>query len=292
MGTTIWSGLTLGAVYVVVASGFTLSLLPSGVFNFAQGAIVVGGTFLGYLWLQTLGLPEVVAVILNAIAGAIAGIACEVFTIRPLRWGRAVPGGPIELVTTVGMSTALLGAMGLIWGYDPLRVPFNGPSGTVSFLGVHAAPIEIILVAFAIAAPLALGLGFKMTRVGRACLAVAEDRDAATLRGINVSLLSIGGFAVAGALGGVAAIAIGPVTYAVPTLVNTIALGGFVAIALGGEGSFYGALGGGMAVGLVSSFATRYLGAEYSDVAVFVVLLSTLALRPRGLGGMVEARSV
>jgi branched-chain amino acid transport system permease protein len=292
MATTIWSGLTLGAVYAIVASGFTLSLLPSGVFNFAQGALVIGGTYLTYLWLHTLGLPELAALPLNAACGAIAGAACELFTVRPLRWGKSAPGSQSELVTTVGMSTALIGAMGLIWGYDPLQVPFNSATKTLSFLGVRAAPVEIVLVVGAVVIAIALWAWFTLTRTGQACLAVAEDREAATLRGINVSLLSIGAFAAAGALGGIAGIAIGPVTYAIPTLANTLALGGFVAIALGGEGSFLGALLGGLAVGLVSAFATRYIGANYSNLSVFVVLLATLAARPRGLGGVMEARHV
>jgi branched-chain amino acid transport system permease protein len=292
MATTIWSGLTLGAVYAFVASGFTLSLLPSGVFNFAQGAIVVGSTFLTYFWLHTAGIPELLALPLNAVCGALVGAACEVLTVRPLRRAGSVPGGPNELVTTVGMSTALIGLMGIAWGYDPLLVPFNGPTKIVSFLGIRAQPVAIILVVSALLVGLGLWAWFRLTRVGQACLAIAEDREAAQLRGINVSLLSIGAFAAAGVLGGVGGLVIGPITYAIPTLANSLALGGFVAVALGGEGSFIGATLGGFVVGLVSAFATRYIGAEYSDIAVFVVLLATLGVRPRGFGGLTAARSV
>ena len=84
----------------------------------------------------------------------------------------------------------------------------------------------------------------------------------------------------------------GPITYAMPTLGTTLALGGFVAIALGGEGSFIGGLLGGLLVGIVSALATRYINANYSDISVLVLLLVTLAVRPRGLGGIAEARHV
>jgi branched-chain amino acid transport system permease protein len=291
---TIWTGLTLGAVYVLVATGLMMSLLPSGVFNFAQGAVVVGGTFTAYLWLYTLHLPELVALLLNIVAGAIAGVTCELLCVRPLRLRRRglVLGGPTELVTTVGMSTALLGIVGVIWGYNPLLVPFRGPSGQVKFLGVLASPVQIILVALAVASPLLFAALFRFTRVGQACLSVAEDRDAAALRGVNVSLLSVGGFALAGSFGGLAAIIIGPYTYAVATQATALALGGFVAISLGGQGSFVGVLIGGLVVGLASTFGGRYLGANYGDVMVFATLLVVLTIRPRGIGGLAEARRV
>jgi branched-chain amino acid transport system permease protein len=292
MAVTIWSGLTLGAVYVLVSLGFTLSLLPSGVFNFAQGAIVVGGTYLVYTLLTSWGFALIPALLVNLVFGMALGVACELLTVRPLRWRGRTGGQQNELVTTVGMSTALVGLIGIKWGYDPLQVPFHGPSTPVHFLGIVASPVEIVLLAGAIVIALALHFWFHATRLGQACLAVAEDREAATLRGINVNFLSLGGFAAAGALGTLSAFAIGPVTYAIPTLANTIALGGFVAIALGGHGSFLGSLYGGLLVGLVSAFATRYIGANYSDLAVLVLLLLTLMVRPTGLGAAAEARSV
>ena len=292
MMVTVWSGLTLGAVYALVSLGFTLSLLPSAVFNFAQGAIVVGGTFLVYMFLHSDGWALIPAVVVNIAIGMILGIACELITVRPLRMRGRTGGQQNELVTTVGMSTAIVGLIGIKWGYNPLLVPFHGPSKTVSFLGIVASPVDIVVLAMAIVFAFVLHFWFHITRYGQACLAVAEDRDAATLRGINVNALSLGGFAAAGALGTISAFAIGPETYAIPTLANTIALGGFVSIALGGQGSFLGALFGGLLVGLASSFATRYIGANYADLAVLALLLVTLLLRPTGLGVGAEARSV
>ena len=292
MAVTIWSGLTLGGVYVLVSLGFTLSLLPSGVFNFAQGAIVVAGTYFAYQFLHSDGIAVIPALFLNLLIGIGLGLACELLTVRPLRWRSAGGGQQNELVTTVGMATAIVGLIGIKWGYSPLQVPFRGPQSSVHFLGVIAAPDEIFLVAAAVVFAVALHAWFHATRWGHACLAVAEDREAATLRGINVNFLSLAGFATAGAFGTLSAFVIGPVTYAIPTLANTIALGGFVAIALGGSGSFLGALYGGMAVGIVSALATRYLGANYSDLAVLALLLVTLTLRPTGLGGAAEARRV
>jgi branched-chain amino acid transport system permease protein len=291
--TTIWSGLTLGAIYALVACGFNLSLLPSGVFNFAHGALVVAGAFLTYYWFTTLRLPLVVGLGLNAVAGAMLGVTCEVVTVRPLRRGAAALGGvKAELITTVGMSVAIAGTLGLEWGFGPRVIPFHGPTKVVTALGLYAEPAQIVLVISAIVIAVALSAWFHNSLAGRACLAVAEDRGAAMHRGVNVNLLSIGGFAAAGALAGISAMVIGPVTYAYPALGNTIAFGGFVAVATGGEGSFLGVLFGGFLVGLVASFGTRYLGGTWSDVSVLAVLLVTLAVRPKGFGGIVATRQV
>ena len=292
MGVTIWSGLVQGAIFAIVACGFTVSQLPSGVFNFAQGALIVCGTYLTYFWYTSLGLSAVPAIVLNVLSGLALGVLCELTTVRPLRWSRIAHGGPSELVTTVGMATALIGAVGLLWGTLPLQVPWHGPNQVVSFLGIRALPVEITVVAGAIVVAVGLHAWFRFTRLGQACMAVSEDRNAAMLRGINVSALSLGAFAAAGALATLAATAIGPITFAVPTIGNTLALSGFVAIAIGGEGRFIGALIGGLLVGLVSSFAVRYLGANYSNLSILFILLVTLTIKPRGLGGAAEARVV
>src|ERR1700758_5088219 len=143
MAVTLWSGLTLGAVYALVSLGFTLSLLPSGVFNFAQGAIVVAGTYFVYDLLHTAGFAFVPALIINLLLGMGLGVACELLTVRPLRLRGRSGFQQNELVTTVGMSTAIVGLIGIKWGYDPLLVPFHGPQSSVHFLGIIAAPVEI-----------------------------------------------------------------------------------------------------------------------------------------------------
>ena len=290
MANTIWTGLVLGSIYALIATGFTIAMVPTGVFNFAQGAIVVGGTFVTYQLLAVSGVPDGWALILTALAGAAAGLLCEVLTVRPLRWAR----GSVDnaLVTTVGASTVIAGLIGVKWGYLPLRVPFHGPSGYEHFLGAVASPLEIFTVAGAVISALALEALFRYTRRGQACLAVAEDRDPAMLRGVNVSRLSLAAFTAAGAFGGLAGFLIGPTTYADVTLAPTLALAGFVAVALGGQGSFTGGLLGGLVVGIVSTLAATYVGANYADLAVLALLLTTLALRPKGLGGAAAARSV
>jgi branched-chain amino acid transport system permease protein len=131
-----------------------------------------------------------------------------------------------------------------------------------------------------------------MTVLGIALLAVSEDREAALMRGINVRALGIGAFAVSGIVAGLLGPLIGPKTFAVATLGSDLALKGFVAMAIGGFGSAPGALIGGFAVGLIESEAGRYLGASYSNLMIFAVLLGVLLLRPNGLFGHARERMV
>lgn len=291
MAITIWSGLTLGAVYSLVSLGFTLSLLPSGVFNFAQGAVVATGTYLTYQWLHT-KVPVTAAIALNLVFGIGLGLFCEIVAIRPLRWGRVATRQQAELVTTVGVSTLLIGVTSLIWGNNPLEVPFSGPSSVVRFVGIVAQPVAIILVIATVVVAVTLHVGFHKTRWGQACLAVAEDRSAASLRGINVNRLSLIAFGGAGALGTLSAVLIGPITYATPTIAVTLALGGFVALAIGGNGSFIGSMIGGFVVGICAALATRYLGASYSDLSVLALMILVLSLRPSGFGRLAGGRVV
>jgi branched-chain amino acid transport system permease protein len=295
MSQTIASGLTLGSIYAFVAMGLVIGLLPTRTFNFAQGAVSMIGGFLGYWLMTTVGVPELVAVGAIAAIGLGVGAVSELVCVRPLRrQGRrgAADSGHTELITTVGMATLLVGVAGVIWGYEPKIVPFNGPTDTVTLLGARMQPVEIALIAGAVVLSVALNLWARLTRSGQAVLAVAEDRDAAMLRGINVSYLSLGAWAIAGAVGAMAGLLVTPVTYAFPELGSAIVLPAFVALSIGGFNNFFGALVGGLTLGLVSAFATRYLGSTYKDIAILATLLLTFVVRPQGLAGATGGRTV
>jgi branched-chain amino acid transport system permease protein len=128
--------------------------------------------------------------------------------------------------------------------------------------------------------------------LGLALLAVAEDREAALLRGVNVRRVALGAFVFSGLLAGALGPVIGPKTFAVATLGSALALKGFVALAMGGFGSLPGGLIGGLAVGLIEASTSRWLGSDYADLMVFGVLLLILLVRPTGLFGRVRERMV
>ncbi|MFF0817815.1 branched-chain amino acid ABC transporter permease [Rhodococcus sp. NPDC003318] len=284
--TILWSGLALGAVYTLVAVGYNIVFVSSNTFNFAQAQLMMVGTFVAYTGLVTLDLPVlVVAVIATVTVMILAGLE-ELVAIRPVHDHHS------QLVTTLGVATLINGATQLIWGSEPLTVPFFGSADPVTVLGGRAYPVEIALLILAVVLVVALGRFGTRTVTGLALLGVSEDREAATLRGVNVRAVALGAFAASGALAGFLGLFVGPKTFAVATLGAALAIKGFVALAIGGFGSLPGALVGGLTVGLVESFTALELGAQYSNIAVFVVLIVILMVRPAGLFGRVRERVV
>jgi branched-chain amino acid transport system permease protein len=284
--TLIWGGLSLGAVYALVAVGYNIVFTASGTFNFAHAQLLMLGTFLAYWGLAVLEWPAVAVFLLaSVIVGAVA-VAEERFAIRTVR------GTEAQLVTTVGVATLINGSSQLIWGSQPLTVPFLSGGRAWTLLGGRVLPVELVLIAVAIVVAAGLVYYSRHSMVGLAVLAMAEDREAAQLRGVNVRMLTLGAFAVSGLLAGAVGPVVGPKTFAVATLGSALALKGFVALALGGFGSIGGGVVGGFAIGLIEQYAARYLGSTYVNLTIFGVLLLILLARPAGLFGRPLERMV
>ncbi|MFE3291921.1 branched-chain amino acid ABC transporter permease [Rhodococcus sp. NPDC059234] len=284
--TILWSGLALGAVYTLVAIGYNIVFVSSNTFNFAQAQLMMVGTFVAYTGLVTLKLPVLVVAVMATVTVMILAGLEEVIAVRPVKDHQN------QLVTTLGVATLISGATQLIWGSEPLTVPFFGSNEPITLLGGRTYPVEIALLVVAVVLVVVLGQFSKRTVTGLALLGISEDREAAMLRGVNVRALALGAFAASGALAGFLGLFVGPKTFAVATLGSALAIKGFVALAIGGFGSLPGALVGGLTVGLVESYAALELGSAYSNIAVFVVLIVILMVRPAGLFGRVRERVV
>jgi branched-chain amino acid transport system permease protein len=285
---TIWTGLAIGAIYVLVAVGFNIVFVASGTFNFAQPQFLMIGTFVSYSVVVRMHLPVVVALIVGAAIGFVLGVLEEYLAVRPL----AASGVHGELVTTVGWSVVLQGAALLIWGSDPLRVPGMGSNHLISVLGGRISITDITLIALAVVLAVGTHVWFRRTRLGIASLATAEDSQAAMVRGINTRRLSTGAFAIAGALLGSLGSVVAPKTFAIFTLGSILVLKAFVAMAVGGFGSYLGAMIGGFVIGIIEAEASRYWGTSYINVTIFAVLIGVLLLRPQGLFGQRRERMV
>jgi len=284
--TLIYAGLSLGAVYALVAIGYNIVFIASRSFNFAQAELMMVGAFVTYAAYVRLELSTILAVILAmAVVGLIATIE-ERIAIRP------VGDHQTQLITTLGFGAVLTGVAQLVWGTQPLQVPFAGGSDVLTIFGGRVFPVEVALVVFAVGLVVAIAAYTKRRLNGLALVAMSQDEEAATLRGIGVRRLALASFVVTGALSGLMGVLIGPKTFAVATLGAALALKGFVALAIGGFGSMYGGLLGGLAVGLVEEYVARYLGSQYSNLSVFAVLLLVLMIRPTGLFGRVQERTV
>jgi branched-chain amino acid transport system permease protein len=277
----IWSGLSVGAIYALTALAYTIVFIPSGTFNFAQAFFVMIGAFLAYTTLVSWHLPWIVAVLVcGAVAGA-AGYVEEWTALRPIR-GK---GTHAELVTTVGFGFLLTGIAQLVWGTSPLEVPFIGSNTPFSLLGGRVRPDDVALIITAVVIAVGLWLFSRRSLTGLASLAAAQDREAAALKGVNVNRLSGWAVVLACCLSGVVGPLIAPETYAVTSLATSLVIVAFVAVVLGGFGSFIGAAVGGFLMGLIEALGGRYLNVNYGNILVLAALVAVLLLRPNGIFG-------
>ncbi len=291
MMTTIWSGLSVGALYCLIAIGYNVVLLASGVFNFAYAQLVMLGTYMAYVATTTLGLPIVGAVAFGGIAILIVALLEHRIAIAPLL-ARRGDTHQAALITTVGVAVMIDGIVSKVWGSQAKPIPQPLSGGTLHIFGGTVGRNELLLIALVLVVGIGLHLWSRKTVSGLASLATAEDAQAARARGINTRRLAMAAFAVSGAIAGFFGIVVGAQTYATPTLADSLALFGFVAIAIGGSGSQIGGLIGGFVTGLVYALAERYTNTDWPQIIVFGIFLIVLLTRPRGIFSTVVERQV
>lgn len=284
--TLILSGLALGAVYALVAIGYNIVYLSSKSFNFAQAQLLMLGVFFAYMGIMVWNLPWLVVIVLATLGVAIAAAIENVLAVRPVKDSHNL------LVTTLGAAIFLDGVVSLVWGNQPLRVSFPLGDSAIDLFGGRVYPVELALILVVIGIVLASGWISRRFLVGLALQAMSEDPQAAQLRGVNTKSMAFGAFVFAGALAGAVAVFVGPKTFAVSTLGDSLTLKGFVALAIGGFGSMPGALVGGAVVGLVEILGARYFGSEYSNLLIFLLLITVFSVRPAGLFGSASERRV
>lgn len=283
------TGLGLGALYFLIASGLSLIFGLMDVLNFAHGALLSIGAY-GTWWAASGNLPGagpggagfVLAVLFGTAVGTVAAAVLELAVVRPL-YTRPRE----QVLATVGVGLAVPALLSGIWGSDALRFP--GPealSGTFSLLGAEVPVNRLVLIAAAVVVLVALRLFLGRTRHGLVVRAGVEDRAMVTALGIDVRkaftlVFAIGGSAAAlgGALGG---LYFGSVD---PRQGTSLLIFAFVVVVTGGMGSVTGAAAASVVIGLVQQFANYYTAAGLGDLAVVVLLAALLLVRPRGLTG-------
>jgi branched-chain amino acid transport system permease protein len=285
--TTVWTGLSTGAVYALVALGYNIVYIGSGTFNFAHANLMTLGIFLAYWGLVTVGWPIFPIFLVTVVIVALAAVTEERLAIRPVR---EVQG---HLVTTIGAATLITGIIEIIWSQTSFSVPAFFSNGPMHFLGGATDPDQLWIIGLALVLTAGFAILSRFSMIGLAALAVSEDTDAAQMRGISVRRMQIGVFALSGALARLVAPFLGPFLFASYTLPGSLALIGFVALALGGYGSILGATLGAFVIGLARAYTTRYVGnANYEDLVVFGILIVTLLAVPNGLFGARRERVV
>lgn len=283
----LFSGLTLGSIYSLIALALVTTFNITGVLNLAQGEFLALGALLAAS-LSAAGLPLAAAFIIAvALVTLLSGLV-ERATIYPARGA----SGLTLIIITIGLSISLRGLALLIWGTDPVALP---PFSKGAPLAVGGATIGLqSLWIFGLVAVTLAGLFafFELTYQGKAVRACVINRTAARLVGINPATMSLLAFAGSGAIGAAAGIFIAPVTLATYDMGFMLGVKGFVAAAIGGMYSISGAVLGGIILGILEVYFAGLVSSGLKDALALVVLLAVLMLRPEGLLGAVGARKV
>lgn len=284
--------LGIGALYGLVGISFNLIFAPAGTFNFAQGQLVMLGGLLALSFYQQQAWPLVLALIVVAAIGGLVALAEERIAVWPAL--RRDPNGIGWVLSTLAVFTIIQNVAIEKWGSTPKSVrSFPALSLTRhKVLGISVTPYAIGMLVIAVLVTLGLQLFFKRSAVGRTVTAVAQDRDAASLRGVNVRRVISLGFIMGGALATLTGMLAAPLTLATVTVGLTFTFRGFTAAALGGMGDNVGALVGGLALGLMEQLTLRYWHGGYVNFVILVALLVLLLLKPSGLFGQAVARRI
>lgn len=277
----IFAGLTSGAIYALIALGFSVVHNTMGIVNFVQVDFVSLGGMLMFSALLGAGLPMVPGLLLAVAGVALVAMLVERFGLRPSRSHHEL----VLIFLTVGISIILRGAMKLIWGKNRMALPPLTSDDPITILGASVLPQALWIMGLTVVAIGVLTWFFYRTSLGLSMRAVASNPTAAAVVGIPAGRIRLTSYAVAGALGGLAGVLVTPITTLNYDVGVLLGLKGFAAAILGGFGSFPGAILGGVGLGLLESLSAGYLSSAYKDVVAFVVLLLVLFIRPKGLLG-------
>lgn len=284
---TLLSGLTVGAIYALVALGFAIIYNASHVINFAQGEFVMIGGMATAGFFEA-GLPLPLAVVFSVGIATLAGILLEKLAVEPAREAPVVT----LIIITIGASILLRGLATLVWDKKIHRVPAFSGEAPLQIAGATLLPQVLWVLGVSAVAVALLTWFFRRTLTGKAILAVSHNRLAARLMGISVRRVLAVSFALSAALGALAGILIAPIAFTAWDTGVMLGLKGFAAAILGGMGSGPGAIAGGLALGLLEALGATYLSSAYKDVFAFLIIVAALVFLPNGLLGRRAAERV
>jgi branched-chain amino acid transport system permease protein len=274
------TGLTVGAIYALVALGFAIIYNASHVLNFAQGEFVMIGGMATAAFVES-GLPLPLAALLAVGGALLVGLALEKLAVEPARGASVVT----LIIITIGASIFLRGLAALVWDKKIHAVPAFSGEAPIQLGGATLLPQTLWVLGATVVTVALLWWFFNRTLTGKAILAVSHNRLAAQLMGISVRRVLLVSFGLSAALGALAGVLIAPISFTSWDVGVMLGLKGFAAAILGGMGSGPGAIVGGLALGLIESLGAGYLSSAYKDVFAFIIILAALIFLPDGLAG-------
>jgi neutral amino acid transport system permease protein len=276
------NGLTLGAIYALGAVGLTLVYGILKLVNFAHGDFLTFGAYMAYVVNVTWGLPIVVAVFWAMVMTAVLGIALE-----KVMWGpmRARGAGMLQLLLmAIGLALVIRYTIQFIWSTELRQLDVNH-TATVDFLGLTIGRTNLIVIIIGFVSLIGTGMMLRYTLLGKRMRALSDDLDLAETSGIDTSRVILWTWVFAAGFAGLAGVLAGAVTQVQPELGFELLLPIFAAVVMGGIGNAYGALAGGIVLGLVIEWSTLFIDARWKTAIGFVVLILVLVVRPQGIFG-------
>jgi branched-chain amino acid transport system permease protein len=293
----VFSGLTVGAIYALVALGFTLIYKASDIINFAQGEFVMLGGMLTVFvahaviplpFVAHAGIPLPLAAVIAIVATTAIGLALHRFAIEPARGAT-----PVALIMiTIGASIFLRGTAQIVFDRRFHSLPPLLGADPIQFGGAAILPQSLVVLATAAVIVVALWLFIDRTIFGKAVIATAANRLAARLVGVDTRRIVAFSFGVSAAIGAIAGVLITPIALTSYDAGTLLALKGFAAAMLGGIGSAPGAVVGGILIGMCEALAAGYLSSNYKDAVAFLIILVVLVAIPQGLFGRAKIERV
>jgi branched-chain amino acid transport system permease protein len=274
------NGLTIGGVYALIALGLTTVFGILGIAHFAHGSISMFGGYLSYVLVSAYGMGLWLAAAISLVAGLLIGVVVERLAYRPVRDANHVNAFIVALGLTMiaeGINLRLFGADQVVLPTKANRVIHLGP--------ITLTELRLYVIASTVALIAAMTWYIGKTKTGAAIRAVAQNRQAAILMGVNIERITMTVFAISSALGMAAGIMVAALFAVAPGVGEGLAIKGFAVLILGGLGSVPGAILGGFTLGVTEALAAGFISSSYKDVIAFLMMIGVLLLRPEGLLG-------
>ena len=280
----ILNGISLGSVYAIIALGYTMVYGIAKMLNFAHGDIIMVGSYVAFIAINSMGLPVPVSILLSVVVCTVLGMVIERVAYKPLRHASKLA----VLITAIGASYFLQNVALLIFGANTKSFTSIVGNGSVQLAGgaLSVTMVTIVTVIACVVIMIGLMAFMKYSKAGHAMLAVSEDDGAAQLMGINVNATIALTFAIGSGLAAIAGVllcsaypSLTPYTGSMP------GIKAFVAAVFGGIGSIPGAFIGGILLGVIEILGKAYISSQLSDAIVFAVLIVVLVVKPTGLLG-------
>ncbi|MBN8570989.1 MAG: branched-chain amino acid ABC transporter permease [Ignavibacteria bacterium] len=291
----IINGLSLGAIYALIALGYTMVYGILKFINFAHGEIFMLGAFSGFYIARLVGLSEssivgaLVVLLLSMSVCAVIGVTIEKLAYKPLRSASKLT----VLITAIGVSLFLQYTGQLVFGADPKSFPTILNNINFNIGGANIGSNQIVVIVSSLLLMLGLRQVVQKTKIGTAIRAVSNNLTAASLMGININNVISFTFVLGSSLAAAAGILYSINYPSIDPLMGILpGLKAFIAAVLGGIGNFPGAVLGGLVIGLVETFTVGYLSPTYRDAIAFAILIIILLVKPTGLLGKKEVEKV